>query len=416
MKVLIADKFETSGLDGLKAAGCDVLYEPDLKDDALAQAIASSGAEVLVVRSTKVTAPMLDAGRLALIVRAGAGYNTIDVAGASTRGIYVSNCPGKNAIAVAELAFGLILAVDRRIPDNVSALRGGTWNKKEYAKGLGLYGRTLALLGVGAIGQEMVRRAAGFGMHVVIWSRRFDGRDGEMTDLEARELGVEPALRMVPIELAPTPADAAARGDVVSLHVALGPETKHLVDARLLARMKPGAILINTARGEVLDYAAVADAVKTRGLKVGLDVYANEPAAGTAPFADDLVALPGVYGTHHIGASTDQAQEAIAAETVRIVRSYKETGRVPNVVNLARRTPATHMLVVRHRDRPGVLAHVFSHLRQANLNVQETENIVFEGAEAAVARINLDGAPPAGLCQTIRAGNADVLDLQLVTL
>jgi len=414
MKVLIADKFEKSGIDGLRAAGCDVLYEPDLKDDALAQAIASSGAEVLVVRSTKVTAPMLDAGRLALIVRAGAGYNTIDVAGASTRGIYVSNCPGKNAIAVAELAFGLILAVDRRIPDNVAALRGGTWNKKEYAKGLGLYGRTLALLGVGAIGQEMIRRAAGFGMNVVIWSRRFDGRDGEPTDAEARELGVESALRTVKVDLAPTAADAAARGDVVSLHVALGPETKQLVNAALLGRMKPGAILINTARGEILDYAAVADAVKTRGLKLGLDVYANEPSAGTAPFADALVALPGVYGTHHIGASTDQAQEAIAAETVRIVRSYKETGRVPNVVNLARRTPATHMLVVRHRDRPGVLAHVFSHLRQANLNVQETENIVFEGAEAAVARINLDGAPPAALCQTIRAGNADVLDLQLV--
>jgi len=414
MKVLVADTFEPSGIDGLRAAGCDVLYEPDLKDDALAQAIASSGAEVLVVRSTKVTAPMLDAGRLALIVRAGAGYNTIDVAGASTRGIYVSNCPGKNAIAVAELAFGLILAVDRRIPDNVAALRGGTWNKKEYAKGLGLYGRTLALLGVGAIGQEMIRRAAGFGMNVVIWSRRFDGRDGEPTDAEARELGVESALRTVKVDLAPTAADAAARGDVVSLHVALGPETKQLVNAALLGRMKPGAILINTARGEILDYAAVADAVKTRGLKVGLDVYANEPSAGTAPFADALVALPGVYGTHHIGASTDQAQEAIAAETVRIVRSYKETGRVPNVVNLARRTPATHMLVVRHRDRPGVLAHVFSHLRQANLNVQETENIVFEGAEAAVARINLDGAPPAELCQTIRAGSADVLDLQLV--
>ena len=416
MKVLIADKFETSGIEGLKAAGCEVVYEPDLKEDALAQAIASTGAEVLVVRGTKVTAAMLDAGRLALIVRAGAGYNTIDVAGASTRGIYVSNCPGKNAIAVAELAFGLILAVDRRIPDNVSALRGGTWNKKEYSKGLGLYGRTLALLGVGAIGQEMVRRAAGFGMNVVIWSRRFEGRDGEMTDLEARELGVEPALRTVPIELAPTPADAAARGDVVSLHVALSPETKQMVNAALLARMKPGAILINTARGEVLDYAAVAEAVKTRGLKVGLDVYANEPAAATAPFTDDLAALPGVYGTHHIGASTDQAQDAIAAETVRIVRSYKETGRVPNVVNLARRTAATHMLVVRHRDRPGVLAHVFSHIRQANLNVQETENIVFEGAEAAVARINLDGAPSPDLCQTIKAGNADVLDLQLVRL
>jgi D-3-phosphoglycerate dehydrogenase len=416
MKVLIADKFETSGQEGLRAAGCDVRYEPDLKDDSLTQAIGASGADVLVVRGTKVTAPMLDAGRLSLIVRAGAGYNTIDVAAASSRGIYVSNCPGKNAIAVAELAFGLILALDRRIPDNVSELRGGTWNKKEYSKAQGLFGRTLALIGVGAIGQEMIRRAAGFGMPVVIWSRRFDGERRPMTDIEARALGVEPALRTISIELAPTPADAAARGDVVSLHVALSPATRHLVNADFLARMKPGAMLVNTARGDVVDYGALASAVKERGLKVGLDVYASEPGAATAPFSDPVAVLPGVYGTHHIGASTDQAQEAIAAETVRIVRSYKETGRVPNVVNLARRTPATHMLVVRHRDRPGVLAHVFNHLRQASLNVQETENIVFEGAEAAVARINLDGAPPDAVCRTIKSENVDVLDLQLVTL
>lgn len=416
MKVLVADKFEKSGIDGLKAAGCDVVYEPDLKDDALTQAIAASGADVLVVRGTKVTTPMLDAGRLSLIVRAGAGYNTIDVAGASKRGIYVSNCPGKNAIAVAELAFGLILALDRRIPDNVTEMRGGTWNKKEYSKAQGLYGRTLALLGVGSIGQEMIRRAAGFGMNVVIWSRRFDGQNRPLTDLEAREMGIESVLRSIAIELAPTPADAVSRADIVSVHVALSPETKGLIDAALLSKMKPGTILINTARGEVVDYAALAAAVKDRGLRVGLDVYANEPSSATAPFKDDLVDLPGVYGTHHIGASTDQAQEAIAAETVRVIRSYKETGRVPNVVNLARRTPATHMLVVRHRDRPGVLAHVFDHLRQANLNVQETENIVFEGAEAAVARINLDGEPPASLCQRIKTDNTDVLDLQLVTL
>jgi D-3-phosphoglycerate dehydrogenase / 2-oxoglutarate reductase len=413
MKVLIADKFEKSGVEGLKAAGCEVIYEPDLKDDSLTQAIAASGADVLVVRGTKVTAPMLDAGRLSLVVRAGAGYNTIDVAGASKRGIYVSNCPGKNAIAVAELAFGLLLALDRRIPDNVAELRAGGWNKKEYSKAQGLFGRTLVLLGVGSIGQEMIRRAAGFGMNVVIWSRRFDG---QVTDLEARELGIESVLRSIAIELAPTPAAAVPRGDIVSVHVALSPETRGLVDAALLAKMKPGTIFINTARGEVVDYTALAAAVKERGLRVGLDVYANEPASATAPFADDLAALPGVYGTHHIGASTDQAQEAIAAETVRIIRAYKETGRVPNVVNLARRTPATHMLVVRHRDRPGVLAHVFNHLRQANLNVQETENIVFEGAEAAVARINLDGEPPSTLCQKITSENADVLDLQLVTL
>jgi D-3-phosphoglycerate dehydrogenase / 2-oxoglutarate reductase len=416
MRVLVADKFEKSGIDGLKAAGCDVVYEPDLKDEPLTEAIRSTGADVLVVRGTKVNAPMLDAGRLSLIVRAGAGYNTIDVAGASKRGVYVSNCPGKNAIAVAELAFALMLSLDRRVPDNVAELRAGKWNKKEYSKAAGLYGRTLGLLGIGSIGQEIVRRAAGFGMNVVVWSRRFDGESRPMSDLEARELGLEPALRTVSIELAPTPADVAARADILSVHLALGPDTKGLVNANVLSRLEPGAMFINTARGEVVDHAALAAAVKEKGIRVGLDVFANEPTAAAGDFTDDIASLPNVYGTHHIGASTDQAQEAIAAETVRIIRSYKETGKVPNVVNLAKRTPATHMLVVRHRDRPGVLAHVFDHLREDNLNVQETENIVFEGAEAAVARINLDGAPSAALCQRMKAGNSDILDLQVVQL
>ena len=416
MKVLIADKFEKSGIDGLRAAGCAVVSDPDLNDDALREAIGKSEADVLVVRSTKVTAPMLDAGRLSLIVRAGAGYNTIDVAAASERGIYVSNCPGKNAIAVAELAFALILALDRRVPDNVAELRAGQWNKKEYSKAQGLYGRTLGLLGVGSIGQEMIRRAAAFGLDVVLWSRRFEGERRPLTEQEARELGVEAALRQVAIELAPTPEEVAARADVLSIHLALGPETKGLVNTALLERLRPGAILINTARGEVLDEAAVAAAVRDRGLRVGLDVFANEPSGATGAFADPLIAQPGVYGTHHIGASTEQAQEAIAAETVRIITAYKGTGRVPNVVNLARKTPATHMLVVRHRDRPGVLAHVFDHLRQANLNVQETENIVFEGAEAAVARINLDGRPSVEVCERIKTGNDNVFDLQVVDL
>jgi D-3-phosphoglycerate dehydrogenase / 2-oxoglutarate reductase len=415
MKVLVADKFEKSGLDGLTAAGCDVLYEPDLKDDALADAIRTSGADVLVVRSTKVTTPMLDAGRLGLIVRAGAGYNTIDVAGASQRGIYVSNCPGKNAITVAELAFALILSLDRRVPDNVAELRAGKWNKKEFSKAEGLYGKTLGLLGVGNIGQEMIRRAAGFGLNVVLWSRRFAGKQRPMNDQEAKELGVEAASRTVRIELAPTPGDVAQRADILSIHLALGSDTRNIVNADLLGRMKTGAMLINTARGEVVDHVALANAVREKKLRVGLDVFGNEPAAATAEFTDDLIMLPTVYGTHHIGASTNQAQEAIAAETVRIVRNYKETGRVPNVVNLARRTPATHMLVVRHHDRPGVLAHIFDAIRQANLNVQETENIVFEGAQAAIARINLDGEPPADICARIKT-NHDVLDLQVVKL
>jgi len=416
VKVVIADKFEQSGIDGLRTAGCEVLYQPDLKESALAEAVRATGADVLVVRGTKVTTDVLDAGHLSLIVRAGAGYNTIDVAGASARGIYVSNCPGKNAIAVAELAFALILALDRRVPDNVAELRAGRWNKKEFSNAQGLYGRTLGLLGVGSIGQETIRRAACFGMNVVVWSRRFNGENRPMNEREAREMGIEPALRTVRIDLAPTPSDVAARSDVLSVHVALAPDTKGMVNASLLARLKPGAILVNTARGEVVDSPALAAAVRDKKLRVGLDVYANEPASAAGELHDDLIGLPGVYGTHHIGASTEQAQEAIAAETVRIIRSFKETGKVPNVVNLARRTPATHMLVVRHRDRPGVLAHVFNNLRRDDLNVQETENIVFEGAEAAVARINLDGAPSTSLCDRIKAENSDVLDLQVVQL
>jgi D-3-phosphoglycerate dehydrogenase len=165
-----------------------------------------------------------------------------------------------------------------------------------------------------------------------------------------------------------------------------------------------------------VDYAALADAVRAKGLRVGLDVFANEPSGAEGQMDDPILSLPNVIGTHHIGASTDQAQEAIAAETVRIVRTFVETGRVPNVVNLAKKTPATHMLVVRHLDKPGVLAHVFERLRDAHLNVQETENIIFDGAHAAVVRINLDGEPASPTLDAVRAGNSDILDLQLVTL
>ena len=404
MKVLIADKFEQSGIDGLKAAGCEVVYQPDLKDDTLTQALKDTSADVLVVRSTAVTAPMLETGSLSLVVRAGAGYNTIDVATASKRGIYVSNCPGKNAIAVAELAFALVLSLDRRVPDNVADLRAGSWNKKEYSKARGLYGRTLGLLGYGNIGQEMARRAHAFGMPIVVWSRRFATGKDRIAD--------EP-IRM---QLAQSPAEVAERCDVLSVHLALNGETRGLVNAAVLDKLKPGSYVINTARAEVVDYAALEKAVRERNVRVGLDVFANEPSGATGAFSDPIAALPNVYGTHHIGASTDQAQEAIAGETVRIIASYKDTGKVPNVVNLARNTPATHMLVVRHRDRPGVLAHVFEHLRSGDINVQETENVIFEGAQAAVARINLDGAPSDALLTAMQRGNADILDLHLVTI
>ena len=406
MKVLVADKFEQSGLAALQAAGCDVIFEPDASGDALVAAIKKTQAPVLVVRSTEVTDVMMDAGSLSLIVRAGAGVNTIDVAAASKRGIYVSNCPGKNSVAVAELTMGLILALDRRIPDNVAELRAGTWNKKEYSKAKGLMGQTLGLLGFGHIGREVAKRARAFGMPVIVWSRRF------VADPEAREA----AQTEFGIEIVDTPEDLMKRADIVSVHLAMTKETKGFVNAALLKHAKTGAYIVNTARAEVMDYAALADAVKNKSIRVGLDVFENEPSSATSAFVDKLCASPAVFGTHHIGASTNQAQEAIAEETVRIIRTYKDTGKVPNVVNLAKQTPATHMLVVRHRDKPGVLAHVFEYLRVAHLNVQETENIIFDGAHAAVARINLDGAPSSRALDAMQSGNADILDLQLVKL
>ncbi len=406
MKVLVADKFEQSGLDALKAAGCEVLFQPDASGDTLVAAIRESQAPVLVVRSTQVTEAMLDAGALSLIVRAGAGVNTIDVAGASRRGIYVSNCPGKNSVAVAELAMALILAVDRRIADNVADLRAGKWNKKEYSKAKGLKGQALGLLGFGHIGQEVARRARAFGMSVLVWSRRFS-EDGVARDQAASTHD---------IDIVSSPAELVARADIISVHLALTKETRGFVNADLLKHAKKGAYFINTARAEVVDQQALAATAREKGLRVGLDVYANEPAAAVGAFEDPIGSESFVYGTHHIGASTDQAQEAIAAETVRIIRTFKDTGKVPNVVNLAKQTPASHMLVVRHRDKPGVLAHVFEYLRVAQLNVQETENIIFEGAHAAVARINLDGAPSERALDAMQSGNADILDLQLVTL
>jgi D-3-phosphoglycerate dehydrogenase len=332
MLVLIADKFEQSGIDGLKALGCDVSYKPDLADETLAAALRETGAAVVVVRSTKITEAML-APTLKLIVRAGAGVNTIDVKAATARGIIVANCPGKNSIAVAEVAFGLLLCLDRRIPDNVADLRRGVWNKKEYARARGVYGLTLGLLGAGSIAREMIVRAAAFGMPVVLWSRRFDGQDRPLSESEARDLDVEGALRQTSIVIAPSPAAVAAKADVLSIHLALGPGTKHLVNAAVLNALKPGSLVINTARGEVVDHNALRDAVRTRKLRVGLDVFADEPTATTGEFRDAIVQEPGVYGTHHIGASTDQAQEAIAAETVRIVKVFKETGKAPNAVN-----------------------------------------------------------------------------------
>ncbi len=385
MKVLVADKLPASALEALTTAGFDVVSEPALKDDALTSKIAETGAEILIVRSTKVPRAALVAGSLGLVVRAGAGYNNVDVTAASQLGIYVANCPGKNAIAVAELAWGLIISLDRRIPDCVRELREKKWNKKGFAKARGLYGRTLGVVGLGAIGCHVVRRGQAFGMNIVACEAMMPER--------AEELG---------IELLGSPAAVAARADVVTIHMALNDATRGSIGAEFFAALKPGALFVNTSRGPVVDGEALAKAIAEKGIRAGLDVWNVQPSTSTAEFADPLGELDAVYGTHHIGASTDQAQEAVAEEALRVARVYKETGEVSNCVNLSDGAPTPAALIVRHRDQVGVLASVLDKLKEAEINVQGMQNILFEGeGAAACATIHLSKAPGAGLLEAI---------------
>ena len=369
-RILVADKFEKSGLNTLRSLGHEVISEAGLDIDTLPAAIAKHDPGVLVVRSTKVNAKAIEAStNLELIVRAGAGIDNIDLDSASRHGVFVSNCPGRNSIAVAELAWGLILACDRRIPDQVDDLRKNIWKKKEYSKAHGLHGRTLGIVGLGRIGKEIATRGQAFGMRVIAWSRSLDQQ-------KADEMGVdycESLLNLVRLS------------DVVSVSVSANAETNCLLDRDCIMAMKPGAYLVNTSRGSVIDQEALAQVVKENGVRAGLDVFANEPEATEDTFTDDIVKIPGIYGTHHVGASTDQAQRAIADRTIEIIRTHLETGETINCVNLAKET-GTAVLMVRHYNRPGVLAHVFYLLGQSGINVEEMANVIYQGGEAACAR------------------------------
>jgi D-3-phosphoglycerate dehydrogenase len=399
MKILIADKFSEGHIKRLHKLGCELAYQPSAKAEELPKLVGPF--KILVVRGKQVTADTLKAaGQLALVLRAGAGVNTIDVKTASARGVFVSNCPGKNSVAVAELVFALLLGIDRRVPDNVAALRAHRWNKKEFSKADGVYGKTLGVIGVGQIAREVITRARAFGLRTLAWSRG-------LTPAKAEELGIE---RCEQVE------DVFRQADIVTLHVALKPDTRNLVNAARLALMKPGAILINTARGEVVDQAALRAALQAGKLRAGLDVFATEPAEGTAEFADPILDLPNLYGTHHIGASTEQAQEAIAEEAIRIIEAFVKTGVVLNCVNLASRTPAKWQLVVRHYDRVGVLAFVMDQIRRAGINIEEVQNLIFEGAAAASCRIQLDGEPAPELLSSLQSGNGDILGLEVLRL
>ena len=319
MKILIADSFPASHQEKLVAGGHQITFDAALEGDALQSAIADH--EVLIVRSTKVPAATLTAAsHLKLVIRAGAGTNTIDKNSASELGIRVCNVPGANSIAVAELVMGMMISLDRNIPDNVSDLNNGIWNKKKYSVARGLYGQSVGILGLGSIGFAVAERARAFGMDVFAISKP-DRSDAASQRI--KEAGIQQLASL---------DELLEKCDIVTLHMPATEDTTGMVNKAFINKMKDGAMLINTSRGELMDEAAVLDAIDSKGIRVGLDVYNNEPGAGDSSFSSDIATHPGVCSTHHIGASTTQAQVAVSDGVLDVIAAY-EKGEFKNCVN-----------------------------------------------------------------------------------
>lgn len=368
VKVLVADKFPELYLQQMKDLDLEVEYSPKLGENDLPEA--AKTADILVVRSTVVNADTINCSdKLNLIIRAGAGVNNINIAAANQKGVYVANCPGMNSIAVAELAIGLMISLDRRIPDNVADFRKGVWNKAEYSKADGIYGKTLGIVGYGNIGREVAKRAIAFGMNV--YAKDISRVEGEnVKDFSEMD-------NLMPI------------CDVITLHLPSTPQTKHLFNKEMFGYLKPGAMLINTARQDLIDEDAMIEAIKEKNIKVALDVFKGEPEGKGGEVKSKLQDVPNVYITHHIGASTEQAQNAVAEETVRIIKDYVNSGIIAHWVNRAKKTGAKYQLVVKHHDRPGVLASILDIIKDGSINIEEIENVIFEGGVAASCTMKL---------------------------
>ncbi len=403
MRLLIADKLHPRAVEELRTLPIEVVYEPELTKESLETTIRDVG--ILVVRSKEVTAQAIGAARqLNLIVRAGTEAHNIDIRAASKGGVYVANCPGRNAGAVAELVMGQLIALDRRIPDAVLSLRGQRWERAEYGKAEGLAGKTIGIAGFGAVGQEVARLARAFGLHPIAWSRGLSAQ-------AAAEQGVGHVK---------TIEELASKSQILTLHLPVNDRTRQLINKRVLDLLPRRAMLVNVARADLVDYVALREAVKTRGLRAALDVYPDEPK-GLREFKTDLFdvapsATGGfVYGTPHIAASTDQAQLAIATETVRVIRAFLVDGNVPNCLNVSHVRAARFQLVIRMLDKVGTLANVLSVIKRHGINIEEVTNTVFEGAEASSTKLRLLSRPSEVCLTEIRAFE-EILHLDLVTL
>lgn len=399
MKILIADKFPDLYTEKIKSLADELIVNPKLIADDLPSNI--KDIDILIVRSTVVNEKCINnSNKLSLIIRAGAGINNIDIKAANEKGIYVANCPGKNSIAVAELAMGLICSIDRRIPDNVIDFKNGKWNKALYSKADGLYGKTLGIVGVGQIGTELIYRAKSFGLGIIAWSR-------SLTDEKAEQLEI---IKVKNLE------ELFSESDIVSIHLAQNSETKGMISKDLISKLKNGAYFINTSRAGVVDEQALINSTKEEKIFLGLDVFNDEPEGKEGGIKSELINYPNIYVTHHIGASTGQAQNAVAEETYNIVSDYIKHGVVKNWINRSKKTAAKYQLIVRHFDKPGVLARVLNLLSQERINAQEMENVIFDGHKTACCTIKLDTKPSDKILKEMPEKEDEIIDVSIVEL
>ena len=392
VKVLVADKFPDQHIKKMQEMDLDVTYAPKLGENDLPNEIKEN--DILVVRSTKVNEQTIEnAKSLDLIIRAGAGVNNINIPAANKKGIYVANCPGMNSVAVAELAMGLMISLDRKIPDNVSDFRNSKWNKAEYSKAEGLKGKTLGIIGFGNIGKEVAKRALAFEMRV--YAKDISRIEGE-TVKDFSEMD-----QLLPM------------CDIITIHLPSTQETKGLFNKKMFSYMKNNALLINTSRADVLDEDALLEAIKEKNIRVAVDVFKGEPEGKSGEVKSRLQSNPNVYVTHHIGASTQQAQNAVADETIRIIEDFTTSGVIAHWVNRAKITDAKYQLVVKHFDKPGVLAGILDVIRDGSINIEEIENIIFEGGTAACCTMKLMGPASAEMLKKMN-DNPNVLSVSHV--
>jgi D-3-phosphoglycerate dehydrogenase / 2-oxoglutarate reductase len=394
LKVLVADKFPDKYIQQMKDLDLEVIYNPKLGEKDLPKA--AQDVDIVVVRSTVVNEETINnSKKLNLIIRAGSGVNNINIAAANKKGIYVTNCPGMNAVAVAELAIGLMISIDRSIPDNVSDFNKGVWNKDKYSKGKGLKGKTLGLIGVGNIGKEVAKRALAFEMNVY-------GKD--ITRIEGVQIKDFSEMdQLLPL------------CDIVTIHLPATPQTKGLFNKQMFSYMKNGAYLINTSRQDVIVEDDLLEAIKEKNIRYACDVFKGEPEGKSGEVSSKLQNNPNIYVTHHIGASTEQAQDAVAEETINIIKKFVHSGVIEHWVNRAKITDAHYQLVVKHYDKPGVLASVLDVIRGGHINIEEIENIIFEGGIAACCTMKLKAAATAEMLKQI-SENVNVISVSHVEI